>query len=122
MDSFTQPTYSFTSEAVMLAGSARLAYIRKVYAYFSLALAAGIGGALIAMNSSLVYFFAEHIFIGAILFIGMAIFASASAGNPARALPTLFAFTFISGLFISPTLYAIAHGYIRGAGTGIIYD
>jgi modulator of FtsH protease len=122
MDTYGNQSYSFTPEAMSLVGTARLAYIRKVYTYFSFAIAAGIGGALIAMNSSLVYFFAEHPFIGIILFIGMAIFASASAGNPTRALPTLLGFTFVSGLFISPTLFAIAHGYIRGTGPSVIYD
>src|SRR5438445_13775718 len=113
MDSFTQPTYSFTPEAVTLAGSARLAYIRKVYSYFALAIAAGIGGALLAMNTDLVFFAVAHPFIGLIAFLGMAFFASASAGNPIRSLPTLFVFTFISGIIISLMLYAIVHGYIR---------
>jgi modulator of FtsH protease len=122
MDTFGRPEYSFTPEAMTLAGSARLAYIRKVYAYFSLAIAAGIGGALIAMNTSLVFFAVHHPFIGLIIFFGMAIFASASAGNPIRAVPTLFGFTFVSGIIISPTLYAIAHGYVHGADVGVIYD
>lgn len=122
MDTFGRPSYSFTPEAMSLAGEARLAYIRKVYSYFAMAVGAGVGGALIAMNTSLVYFAVAHPFIGFILFIGMAIFASASAGNPSRALPTLFGFTFVSGIIISPTLFAIAHGYVRGADVGVIYD
>jgi FtsH-binding integral membrane protein len=36
--------------------------------------------------------------------------------------PTLSVATFISGLFVAPMLYAIAHGYIRGTSTGTIYD
>jgi modulator of FtsH protease len=122
MDTFGRSTYSFTPDAISLAGTARLAYIRKVYTYFSMAIAVGIGGALIAMNTSLVYFSVQHPFIGLIVFLGMAIFASSSAGNPTRALPTLLGFTFVSGVIISPTLFAIAHGYIRGTGPGVIYD
>jgi FtsH-binding integral membrane protein len=122
MDTFGRQTYSFTPDAMSLVGEVRLAYIRKVYTYFSFAIAAGVGGALISMNTSLVYYSLEHPFIGLILFFGMAIFASSSAGNPTRALPTLLGFTFVSGIIISPTLFAIAHGYVRGADTGVIYD
>src|SRR2546423_56872 len=114
MDNFGQSTFSFTPEALTLAGQARLAYIRKVYTYFSFGIAAAIAGSLIAMNTQLVYFALVHPFIGMIAFFGMAIFASSSANNPTRALPTLLGFTFVSGVIISPTLFAIAHGFIGG--------
>jgi modulator of FtsH protease len=122
MDTFGSSSYSFTPEAMTLVGEARLAYIRKVYAYFGLGIAAAIGGSLIAMNTGLVFFSLQHPFIGLIAFLGMAIFASSSATNPTRAVPTLLGFTFVSGVIISPTLYAIAHGYIHGTDTGVIYD
>ncbi len=122
MDTFGQSAYNFTPEAMTLVGEARLAYIRKVYSYFALGIAAAIGGSLLAMNTGLVFFAVAHPFIGLIAFFGMVIFASSSASNPARAVPTLLGFTFVSGVFISPTLYAIAHGYIPGADTGVIYD
>jgi modulator of FtsH protease len=122
MDSFGGSAYNFTPEAITLVGEARLAYIRKVYSYFALGIAAAIGGSLLAMNTQLVFFAVDHPFIGIIAFFGMVIFASASATNPTRALPTLLGFTFVSGIFISPTLYAIAHGYVHGADTGVIYD
>src|SRR5205085_437996 len=47
---------------------------------------------------------------------------SRSATNPSRAVPTLSIATFVSGMFIAPLLYAIAHGYMRGTSTGTIYD
>ncbi|MDP4221634.1 MAG: Bax inhibitor-1/YccA family protein [Bacteroidota bacterium] len=122
MDRYPGSAYSFTPEAVSLAGEARLAYIRKVYTFFGLGIAGGVVGSLIAMNTSLVFFAIQHPFIGLIAFLGMAIFASASAGNPSRAVPTLIGFTFVSGVIISPTLYAIAHGFIRGTGVAVIYD
>jgi len=122
MDTFGQSSYSFTPDALTLVGQARIAYLRKVYSYFALGIAAAIGGSLLSMNTGLVYFALAHPFIGMIAFIGMAIFASSSANNPTRALPTLIAFTFVSGVIISPTLFAIAHGYVKGTGTGVIYD
>ena len=36
--------------------------------------------------------------------------------------PTLLGFTFVSGVIISPTLFAIAHGYVHGTDSGVIYD
>lgn len=122
MDTFGRPEYSFTQDSIALVGDARLAYIRKVYTYFAFGIAAAIAGSLIAMNTALVFFAIQHPFIGLIAFFGMAIFASSSANNPTRAVPTLVGFTFVSGVIISPTLYAIAHGYISGTGPGIIYD
>ncbi len=122
MDTFGRPEYSFTPDAIALVGDARLAYIRKVYTYFAFGIAAAVAGSLIAMNTGLVFFAIAHPFIGLIAFFGMAIFASASANNPTRAVPTLVGFTFVSGVIISPTLFAIAHGYIGGTGSGIIYD
>ncbi|MFI5264979.1 MAG: Bax inhibitor-1 family protein [Candidatus Kapaibacterium sp.] len=122
MDTFGGSAYNFTPEAIMLVGQARLAYVRKVYSYFALGIAAAIGGSLLSMNTSLVYFSVAHPFIGMIAFIGMAIFASVSSTNPTRAVPTLLGFTFVSGVIISPTLFAIAHGYVHGADSGVIYD
>ncbi|MEI8135426.1 MAG: Bax inhibitor-1/YccA family protein [bacterium] len=122
MDNFGQSTFSFTPDALTLVGQARLAYIRKVYTYFSFAIFAGVAGAIIAMNTGLVFFSVQHPFIGMIAFIAMAFFASSSASNPTRAVPTLLGFTFLSGVIISPSLYAIAHGYIRGSGVATIYD
>jgi FtsH-binding integral membrane protein len=122
MDTYGGSAFNFTPDALTMVGDARLAYIRKVYSYFALGIAAAVGGSLLSMNTQLVYFALAHPFIGLILFIGMAIFASASATNPSRAVPTLLGFTFVSGVIISPTLFAIAHGYVPGADVGVIYD
>jgi FtsH-binding integral membrane protein len=122
MNNYANPVLSFTPEALQLAGEARLAYIRKVYTYFSIAVMSAIGGTLIAMQSGLAFSFARAPIIGIIAFFGSIWFASRSANNPTRAVPTLSIATFISGLFVAPMLYAIAHGYIRGMDTGSIYD
>ncbi len=122
MENIGNPVYSFTPEALELVGEARLAYIRKVYSYFAIAVASAIAGTLIAMNTGLAFSFSNAPFIGIIAFFGSIWFASRSANNPSRAVPTLSVATFISGLFVAPMLYAIAHGYIRGTSTGTIYD
>jgi modulator of FtsH protease len=122
MNNFGNPVYSFTPEALQLAGEAKLAYVRKVYSYFLIAVGSAITGALLAMNSDLAFSFAHAPFIGIIAFFGSMWFATRSANNPSRAVPTLSIATFISGLFVAPMLYMIAHGYIRGTSTGTIYD
>jgi modulator of FtsH protease len=122
MANFGTPVYSFTPEALQLVGTARLAYVRTVYSYFLIAVASAIAGALIAMNTDLGFSFARSPFIGIIVFFGAFWFASRSANNPSRAVPSLSIATFVSGLFVAPMLYAIAHGYIRGTSTGTIYD
>ncbi len=135
MENFANPVYSFTPEALTLVGEARLAYIRKVYSYFAIAVGSAIAGTLIAMNTGLAFSFANAPrlvglafsfanapIIGIAAFFGSIWFASRSANNPSRAVPTLSIATFVSGLFVAPMLYAIAHGYIRGTSTGTIYD
>jgi modulator of FtsH protease len=122
MDNYANSVYSFTPEALQLVGAARLAYVRKVYSYFSIAVASAIAGTLIAMESGLAFSFAHSPIIGMLVFFCSIWFASKSANNPSRAVPTLSIATFISGMFVAPMLYAIAHGYIRGTSTATIYD
>src|SRR5437016_5369413 len=122
MNNFANPVYSFTPEALQLVGVARLAYVRKVYAYFSIAVASAIAGTLIAMQSDLAFSFAHSPIIGMLVFFGTIWFASKSANNPSRAVPTLSIATFVSGMFVAPMLYAIAHEYIRGMSVASIYD
>jgi modulator of FtsH protease len=110
--------YTFTPEAMSVVGEARMAYIRKVYTYFALAVATGIGGTLLAVNTSLVFFFATSPFISLILFLGIVWFAGRSAENPTTALPTLAAATFVSGMVISPMIYLVA----GTQGMGAIYS
>lgn len=113
--------FEFTPEAIAMVGDARLAYVRKVYSYFSLGILGGITGTLISMNTGLVSFFASSPFIGLLLFIGIVIFASRASANPVTAVPMLFAATFVSGLVISPTIFVFANGYL-GAGPSAIYS
>lgn len=121
MNSINNQTFEFSGDALQSVGQARLAYVRKVYSYFGLGLVLAAAGTLISMNTSIVFIVAAHPIIALLVMIGAVIFASASAKNQTRALPALLLFTFISGLTISPTLYAIANGYI-GTGVGLIYN
>jgi modulator of FtsH protease len=121
MNSTNNSTYQFSADAMQSLGESRLAYIRKVYSYFGLGLLMAAAGTLISMNTSIVFTIAAHPWITLFVMIGAVIFASASAKHPSRALPAMLLFTFISGATISPTLFAIANGYI-GTGVGLIYN
>ncbi len=122
MESINNSSFQFSADALESAGVARLAYLRKVYSYFFLGILLAVGGALLTMNSDLVFLVAQHPWISLIVMIGAVFFASASAKKPNMALPSLLLFTFVSGAVISPTLYVIAHGYIKGTGPGLIYN
>ena len=122
MATLSNPVYSFTPEALSLVGEARLAYVRKVYTYFLFAVLSAIGGTVISMQSGLAISFMNSPFIGMIVFIGMTVFAAKSSSSPTRAVPTLSAAAFVSGLIIAPTLFAIAHGYVRGMSENTIWD
>ncbi|MBS1904549.1 MAG: Bax inhibitor-1/YccA family protein [Bacteroidetes bacterium] len=121
MSQFAQ-AFQFTPDALALVGKARLAYVRKVYSYFTAGILAAIGGSILAMNSSLVFIAAQHRIILFIVYIGAFFLAQSSADKPARAVPTMILFTFISGVVLSPLLYAIAHSLIPGTGPGVIYN
>jgi modulator of FtsH protease len=122
MNNFGQPVYSFTPEALQLVGEARLAYVRKVYTYFLVAIGSAAFGTLLAFQSDLAISFARAPFIAIIALFGSVWFAGRSANNPSLAVPTLGVATFISGLVVAPTLYVIAHGYVRGMTVATIYD
>ncbi len=115
-------SFQFTPDALSLVGEARLAYVRKVYSYFAMGIAAAIGGTLIAMNTGLVVIAAQYRFLMIIAYLGAFFFAQASANKPTRAVPTMVLFTFMSGVLISPLLYSIAHSYIPGTGVDLIYN
>lgn len=122
MNNFAQPVYSFTPDALQLVGEARLAYVRKVYSYFLVAIGSAAFGTLLAFQSDLGISFGRSPIFAIIALFGSVWFASRSANNPALAVPTLGLATFISGLIVAPTLYAIAHGYIPGMTVGTIYS
>jgi FtsH-binding integral membrane protein len=122
MNNFAQPVYSFTPDALQLVGEARLAYVRKVYSYFLVAIASAAFGTLLAFQSDLGISFARSPIFALIALFGSVWFASRSANNPTLAVPTLGVATFISGLIVAPTLYVIAHGYIPGMTVGTIYS
>jgi len=123
MNSTNTGSFEFSGDALRTAGIARLAYIRKVYSFFSLGLVAAVAGTLITMNSpGLLSQIAQHPWITLFVMIGAIFFASAMSHRPTMALPAMLLFTFISGASIAPTLYVIASGYIEGTGPGLIYN
>jgi modulator of FtsH protease len=110
--------YNFTPEALSLAGVARLAYIRKVYSFFGLAILAGIGGAIVSIQTGLVMAMAGSPIIGLILFIGAVWVAGRQADNPVLAIPLLSLSAFVSGLVASPLIF-----YVAGTqGIGAVYS
>jgi modulator of FtsH protease len=115
-------TFQFSADALHSAGIARLEYIRRVYSYFGLGLLTAAGGALLAMNTSLVLTVAAHPIISIIAFFVTFFFAAASANKPQRALPAMLLFTTVNGAMLSPLLFAIAQGYVDGTGPGLIYN
>jgi FtsH-binding integral membrane protein len=114
--------FQFTPEAMALVGKARLAYIRKVYSYFGFGLLAAIAGTLISMNSQLMYLAAQHTIILIVVYFGAFFLAQKSADKPNRAVPTMLFFTFVTGVLLSPLLFAIAHSLIPGTGPQVIYN
>src|SRR4051812_34390634 len=115
-----EAVYSFTPEALHLVGEARLAYVRKVYSYFGLGLLSAAFASIFAMNSPLVFMMARSPILSIVLFIGLMVFANRSATNAKRAVPTLVAATFMTGLIFSPVLYGIAHNLIPGSSVNTI--
>jgi FtsH-binding integral membrane protein len=121
MSQFAQ-AYQFTPDALQLVGKARLAYVRKVYSYFTMGLLAAIAGSVLAMNSSLVFLAAQHRLMLFLVYLGAFFFAQSSADKPGRAVPTMLLFSAISGVVLSPLLYAIAHSLIPGTGPELIFN
>jgi modulator of FtsH protease len=100
-----------------------LAYLRKVYALFGGGILFAIVGAMVALYVGsptviggtrggetlslppLVAFNVEHFFISAAIFIGAFFGARAARHIPGVNIAALFGYTFITGLFIAPSLF-----------------
>jgi len=101
-----------------LVGEARLAYIRKVYSFFGLAILAGVGGAVVSIQSGLVLAIAGSPFIAFILLMASIWFAGRHADNQTLAIPLLSLSAFISGLAASPLIFWVA----GTQGIGAVYS
>jgi modulator of FtsH protease len=101
---------------------ASIAYLRKVYALFGGGILFAIAGALVALYVGtptvigsrggetltlppLVAFNVEHFFISAAIFIAAFFGARAVRQTPGINVAALFGYTFITGLFIAPSLF-----------------
>ena len=122
MPGFTGGAYQFTPDALQLVGEARLAYIRKVYSYFGFGILTAAGGALLAMNSDLVFFAQQNRLMMFVVYLGAFFLAQSTEERPNYAFPTMLLFTTISGVTLSPLLYAMVHSLIPGSGPQMIYD
>jgi modulator of FtsH protease len=98
-----------------------LPYLRKVYALFTAGVAFAIAGAFVAIYAGapvdvpieggsvaippLVAFGVEHYFITIIVYFGAFFAASGLRRVPGVNLAALFGYTFITGLFLAPTIF-----------------
>ncbi|MEO8876321.1 MAG: Bax inhibitor-1/YccA family protein [Polyangiaceae bacterium] len=99
-----------------------LAYLRKVYSLFGGGILFAIAGALVALYAGaptvvgarggesialppIVAFNVEHFFISMAIFIGAFFGARALRHSPGINVAALFGYTFITGLFIAPSLF-----------------
>jgi modulator of FtsH protease len=101
---------------------ASIAYLRKVYALFGGGILFAIAGAMVALYAGtpvavgsrggetvalppIVAFGVEHFFISAAIFIGAFFVARSVRQKPGINVAALFGYTFITGLFIAPSLF-----------------
>lgn len=114
-------TYPRSASAVPLAHASpqtRLSFLRKVYGLFFAGILTAAGGAMTALYTGdpiavgkgiavppLVAFVMQHMLISFVLYIGAFFALSAVRHKPTVNVVALLGFTFISGLFIAPSLF-----------------
>ncbi len=95
-----------------------LGYLRRVYLYFAGGVGAAIAGALVALYAGepvpvgegvsvppVVAFAIQHWIIGLIVYFGAFMAASALRRRPGVNVAALGAYTFVTGLFLAPSLF-----------------
>lgn len=113
--------YNMTPQAQAggtISSPSTLAYLRRVYSYFSGGIAAAIAGALIALYAGapvevadgvavppIVAFAIQHWLIGLIAYFGAFMVASFVRRSPGLNVLALGAYTFITGLYLAPMLF-----------------
>jgi modulator of FtsH protease len=124
MDEFIRPKAYGQAGALAEAGVEKLVFLRKVYGLFTVSIVAAAAGALVAIYAGadlsraaveiggakvsvppLVLFFANHWFIGLVLFFGSFMGASALREKPGVNVAALFGSAFVSGLYIAPMIW-----------------
>ncbi|MBI2389899.1 MAG: Bax inhibitor-1/YccA family protein [Deltaproteobacteria bacterium] len=112
---------TFTQRGIPLARASaqtRLAFLRKVYGLFFAGILTAAGGAMTALYTGepvllgkgiavppLVAFVAQHFIISLLVFFGGFFLLSAVRHRPGVNVAALLGFTFLSGLFIAPSLF-----------------
>jgi modulator of FtsH protease len=110
------PTTS--ARAGALTAAAALGYLRRVYFFFTLGVVAAIGGALVSLYTGtpvdvaagvsvppLVAFTMEHWIVALVAYFGTFMAASFLRRAPGVNALALLAYTFVTGLFLAPTLF-----------------
>ena len=113
--------YSQAGTARLDVQESALPYLRRVYTLFSGGIATAIAGALIALYAGepvmlgsgdstlaippMVAFAIQHWIVMLVVYVGAFFVASAMRRKPVLNVAALFAYTFITGLFLAPTLF-----------------
>ena len=109
------------SSVVSEDGQARLSFVQKVYSLFLLGLFTATGGAFITLsNQDFAIAVISHIWISLIVYFGVFFACMALRKTPGINVVALLGFTFVSGVFLSPALMAVAAR--AGGSYGIVYE
>jgi FtsH-binding integral membrane protein len=85
----------------------QLSFLQKVYSLFLLGLVAAFGGSVVTLsNQDFALAVLAHFWIGLILFLGLFFVCTAVRKIPGVNVAALLAFTFVSGVFITPAIMA----------------
>jgi modulator of FtsH protease len=132
MNEYIRPGYART-ETLAEAGAEKVAFLRKVYGYFTGSVVFAAAGAMIALYAGadlsrvnvpidgrahavppLVLFFAQHWIIGLLLFLGAFMGASRVRERPGVNVLALFGAALVSGLYIAPMIWFVS---LQATGT-----
>ena len=126
MNEYISPRGAYGSRGAYVAdvSARKLAFLRRVYAYFTGSLLAAVAGALVALYAGadlsrlvvtvgqqrvvvppLVAFFTNHMWLGIGLFFGSFFVASWARERPGVNVLALLGLGFVSGLYIAPMLW-----------------
>ncbi len=99
----------------------QLSFLQKVYSLFLLGLVAAFGGSVVTLsNQDFALAVLAHFWIGLILFLGLFFVCTAVRKIPGVNVAALLAFTFVSGVFITP---AILVAVMRTGGSyEVVYE
>jgi modulator of FtsH protease len=128
MNEYIRPGYARAS-TLAEAGAEKVAFLRKVYGYFTGSIVFAALGAMIALYAGagvsraqvdghtvppLVLFFAQHWIIGMLMFLGSFMGASMVRTRPGLNVLALFGAAFVSGLYIAPMIWFVS---LQATGT-----